>query len=232
MTPDAASARRSLDRAEILATAHAIIRADGLDALNMRRLARELGVTPMAIYHHVDNKQELLQAMVEDVWLRVAAETPGQADDLIEWTVQTALVTRRVWLDNVALVRLAMAVAPVDDFMLGGTRLMASILAAAGFPDVGLAASALQSYTLGSVAILANRRVASAYFGRDPDQVLAAGLAALESEGASDDERGVLIARFDDGDDAHFEPGLRALLRGLLGSAPPEPPAASPAPDA
>lgn len=44
----------------IVDAALAIVRRDGVGALSMRALSRELGVSAMAAYYHVANKQELL----------------------------------------------------------------------------------------------------------------------------------------------------------------------------
>src|SRR5689334_3197919 len=52
-------------REQILDTTLAIAESDGLDAVSMRAVARRLGVTPMALYNHVANKQELLDGLVE-----------------------------------------------------------------------------------------------------------------------------------------------------------------------
>lgn len=41
--------------------------AEGLEAVSLRRLASELGVTPMALYRHVHDKQDLINAMTEAV---------------------------------------------------------------------------------------------------------------------------------------------------------------------
>ena len=41
--------------------------AEGLEAVSLRRLAQELGVTPMALYRHVRDKQDLINAMTEVV---------------------------------------------------------------------------------------------------------------------------------------------------------------------
>ncbi|WP_189597058.1 TetR/AcrR family transcriptional regulator [Paenibacillus elgii] len=41
--------------------------SEGIGAVSFRRLAHELGVTPMAIYRHVRNKDDLLDAMTEHV---------------------------------------------------------------------------------------------------------------------------------------------------------------------
>ena len=40
----------------------------GLDALTIRKLATELGVTPMALYWHFRGKDELLNGLAERVW--------------------------------------------------------------------------------------------------------------------------------------------------------------------
>jgi AcrR family transcriptional regulator len=40
---------------------------DGVDRFSLRRLADHLGVTPMAVYNHVSNKQALLRAVAEYV---------------------------------------------------------------------------------------------------------------------------------------------------------------------
>ncbi|MFC0211978.1 TetR/AcrR family transcriptional regulator [Paenibacillus chartarius] len=40
---------------------------EGIEAVSFRRLAHDFGVTPMAIYRHVRNKDDLLDAMTEHV---------------------------------------------------------------------------------------------------------------------------------------------------------------------
>ena len=42
--------------------------ADGLDALTIRKLAQQLGVTPMALYWHFRSKEDLLEGVAEQVW--------------------------------------------------------------------------------------------------------------------------------------------------------------------
>lgn len=51
----------------VVAGALAIADTDGLGALTIRRLAADLGVTPMAIYWHFANKDELLDGMAAGV---------------------------------------------------------------------------------------------------------------------------------------------------------------------
>jgi TetR/AcrR family tetracycline transcriptional repressor len=55
----------SLDRNTVLQAALDVVDAEGVDALSMRRLAGDLGVTPMAIYNHVDGRAALLDGVAE-----------------------------------------------------------------------------------------------------------------------------------------------------------------------
>jgi TetR/AcrR family transcriptional regulator, tetracycline repressor protein len=47
---------------------------EGLDAVTVRRLAKELGVTPMALYWHFKNKEELFLGMVDHALSTVRAD--------------------------------------------------------------------------------------------------------------------------------------------------------------
>jgi AcrR family transcriptional regulator len=58
---------RGLTRAAIVRRAVKIGEAEGLNAVSLRRLALEFGVTPMALYRHVRDKQDLINAMAESV---------------------------------------------------------------------------------------------------------------------------------------------------------------------
>ncbi|MDQ4131879.1 MAG: TetR/AcrR family transcriptional regulator C-terminal domain-containing protein, partial [Actinomycetota bacterium] len=63
--PERAGPAAPLDRATILSTAVTLVDAHGLASLNMRALARELGVGTMSLYHYVPNKDALLDGIVE-----------------------------------------------------------------------------------------------------------------------------------------------------------------------
>ncbi|MDP9358250.1 MAG: TetR/AcrR family transcriptional regulator C-terminal domain-containing protein [Chloroflexota bacterium] len=60
-----------LGRDVIVAAALRLIDEQGMAALSMRKLAAELGVDPMAIYHHLPGKAAVLAALVEDVFSRL-----------------------------------------------------------------------------------------------------------------------------------------------------------------
>ncbi|MCU1441158.1 MAG: TetR family transcriptional regulator [Rhodoglobus sp.] len=66
MTPQVEVERRvRLNRDRVLQAAVSLADEVGIEALSMRRLAQELDVVPMALYKHVENKEELLDGMVE-----------------------------------------------------------------------------------------------------------------------------------------------------------------------
>jgi AcrR family transcriptional regulator len=61
----------------VLRAAVAIVDAGGLGALTMRSLAGELGVKPMSLYHHVANKDEILDGIVDLVFSQIELPSPG-----------------------------------------------------------------------------------------------------------------------------------------------------------
>lgn len=71
--------RPSLDRQRIVNAAIVLADEQGLDALSMRRLAARLDVEAMSLYHHVPNKESLLDGMVDAVFSEI--EIPAAADD-------------------------------------------------------------------------------------------------------------------------------------------------------
>ena len=60
-----------LSRERVLRQALALADSEGLDALSMRRLGRELGAGAMSLYHHVADKEELLDGMVDLVFAEI-----------------------------------------------------------------------------------------------------------------------------------------------------------------
>lgn len=57
-------ARAPLTREVIVEAALTVVDTEGLGALSMRRLAREVGVEAASLYHHVASKDALLDALV------------------------------------------------------------------------------------------------------------------------------------------------------------------------
>jgi len=69
--------RTTLSRDRIVATAVALADAEGLESVSMRRLGTELRVDPMAVYNHIANKDELLDAMADHVVAKIEVISGG-----------------------------------------------------------------------------------------------------------------------------------------------------------
>lgn len=82
MTP---ADRAPLTRTSVVAAAIAFVDTHGLSTLTMRRLGRELGVEAMSLYHHVNGREDLLEAMVAALVAELRAEEPS-----VEGTEPTA----------------------------------------------------------------------------------------------------------------------------------------------
>jgi TetR/AcrR family tetracycline transcriptional repressor len=81
-----------LGRGRILDAALSLVDDGGIEALSMRRLAKELGVDPMAIYHHLPNKRALLSAMIGEVFSEMRVPDLGETGASEDWRRRV-----RVW---------------------------------------------------------------------------------------------------------------------------------------
>lgn len=82
--------RARLNRRGILEAALAVVDAEGLEALTMRRLGHELGVEAMSLYRHVPSKEAVLDGIVELIVLEI--EVPAVVDG--DWQEATREVVR------------------------------------------------------------------------------------------------------------------------------------------
>src|SRR3954452_2373434 len=71
--------KSELSRDAIVKRALDLADGEGLDAVTIRRLGQEFGVTPMALYWHVKNKDELLEAMGDRLFVGLDYATPADA---------------------------------------------------------------------------------------------------------------------------------------------------------
>jgi AcrR family transcriptional regulator len=133
----------------IVAAAVGIADAEGLDAVSMARVAKELGFTTMSLYRHVASKDELLQLMWNASALGVETLTlagDGWRERLRSWAlVQREMIDRHPWITQ-----MPMAAPPLAPNSLTFVELGLATLDDTGLPDaeklriVGL----LSSYTL------------------------------------------------------------------------------------
>ena len=83
-----------LSKERVLRAALSLADRGGLDSLSMRNLAGELGAGAMSLYHHVPNKEELLDGMIDIVFSEIELPTTD-----VDWRTalrRRALSTREV----------------------------------------------------------------------------------------------------------------------------------------
>ncbi|MCK9877911.1 TetR/AcrR family transcriptional regulator [Frankia sp. Ag45/Mut15] len=73
-------ARNSLSRSEIVAAARRLTEVDGLAALSMPALARELACAPASIYRHFTGKEELVGVLADQVMRDMHLRLPPAGD--------------------------------------------------------------------------------------------------------------------------------------------------------
>src|SRR6266568_3351973 len=78
-TAGARTPRTPLHRERVLHAAVALADRSGLDALSMRKLGEAVGVEAMSLYHHVANKDDLLNGMIDVVFSEIDLPS-GEAD--------------------------------------------------------------------------------------------------------------------------------------------------------
>ncbi|WP_255649195.1 TetR/AcrR family transcriptional regulator [Frankia sp. ArI3] len=86
-----AGAVRALGVDDIVAAALRVGTHRGFEALTMRALAEELGVSAMAAYHHVASKDALVDLVIDAVLAGVEIPPP----DLGDWDVRLCELRRR-----------------------------------------------------------------------------------------------------------------------------------------
>ncbi|ALV45650.1 DNA-binding transcriptional regulator, AcrR family [Arthrobacter alpinus] len=144
-----------LTRDQVIETAFEILRDYGLEDLSMRRLARDLGVQPGALYWHVKNKQELLGVL--SVLILVPADSgpldAAKGADAFAPLRRHSQAIRQALLkvrDGAEVVALAYAIDPES---LTALRRLGHGFEAAGLQgsNAGWAARSLVHFILGSV---------------------------------------------------------------------------------
>jgi AcrR family transcriptional regulator len=83
-----------VNRERALRRALALADGEGIEAVTMRRLAREMGVEAASLYHHVRGKDEILDGLVDIVSAEI--ELPAPTGDWRTVISQRALNTRKV----------------------------------------------------------------------------------------------------------------------------------------
>jgi AcrR family transcriptional regulator len=197
-----------LDRGRIAQAALEIATANGYSTLTMSAVAKSLGVSPSALYNHVDSKQELLQ-WIQEIVMAGVDHSLFATHPLDRALARWADSYRAVFADHAPLIPV-IAVLPVS----GSPRILAMYEAVtggfvrAGWPPERIvpAIVALESFIFGS-ALDATAPLDIFDPGRHTGSLPA-------FEGALEAQRATGAARAD----SAFRAGLDAMIRGLLSS--------------
>ncbi|GAA2786883.1 TetR/AcrR family transcriptional regulator [Crossiella cryophila] len=146
--------RPALTRDRIVAAALRLVEADGLDKLSVRKLGAALGVEGMAIYHHIPNKDALLQALVDRV--NSLEDTPVPEE--LPWRDRLRAHYqrfRRVVRSHPNLAQLVLTRPARDKRSADATEAQCRALAAGGLagPALLLAHRTIGSYVVGFLSI-------------------------------------------------------------------------------
>lgn len=92
-----AEPRVSLSRERVLRAAVEIADRNGIGALTMRRLGEQVGAEAMSLYHHVDNKEDVLDGVVEVVMREINDAVDRTEVSAAEWkkAVRQRILTAR-----------------------------------------------------------------------------------------------------------------------------------------
>jgi TetR/AcrR family transcriptional regulator, tetracycline repressor protein len=210
--------REPLTRERVIEATLRVMDEEGLDAVTMRRVAREVGVEAMSLYHHVEDKEDLLDGICERVM--AGFDFPPPSDDWAENCRRGARAWRQLLRRHPSVMRLfAEQRGPIRSVeSMRPTEYALRILRSSGLSDRDTAQAfhAFGGYIQGFVMM----ELGSIAGGIDEEhlqrhQELAAGLpdefAALRAVSPH-------LAECDP--DEQFEFGLDLLIRGLAAKVP------------
>lgn len=184
----------------------AVVSEQGSAELSIRNLAALLNVSPMALYRHVENKEDLLDEVVSRLlaerWRPTSAE-----DDWRSWIIEAADRLRRFLVEVPAALHVYLRRPVVSPTALQRMDTCLRVLSS-GLNDDARARSAyaaIQTYTIGFAALEAARESPAAAGDGDP---------VAGSEGSA---RLRELASY--ASPTQFRAGLDYLLRGIADDA-------------
>jgi AcrR family transcriptional regulator len=181
-----------------------IVDSEGLDALSLERLAKEIGVRAPSLYHHFTDKAEILAWVARLVTLEVRVPPEPTTGNWQEWLVEMAAGFRRAIMAHPNAAPLMLRYYP-RRFMRSGYERASRVLDRVGVPlELHiLILDGVDKLTLGS-----------ALYGADR-------WAHGESEWAAvDPDRDPMLARAVEvnpfGEEEAFAEAVRSFLRGVV----------------
>jgi AcrR family transcriptional regulator len=127
-------AKPALTREGIVATAVAVLRAEGLQKVTMRRLAQELDTGPASLYVYVRNTAELHAAVLDEL-LGTVGPAPSQAEGSWRERLERVLTAYTAMLfEHPSLARSALTARPSGPHYLSLIETLLTLLDEGGVP--------------------------------------------------------------------------------------------------
>ncbi|MFI9508684.1 TetR/AcrR family transcriptional regulator C-terminal domain-containing protein [Nocardia sp. NPDC052566] len=205
-----------LDAQVIADAALGLLDEVGLDGLTMRKVAAALNVQAPALYWHVKNKRELLDAMARTVFVAAVGglEAPRREESWQDWLAMLAGRLRRSMLRYRDGAKVLAGTFVSDDAMWRTMELTLRMLEDAGFPqrEARRIFPIMLHYTVGYV-IEEQSQSGAEYVDGNPYEV--AHLAEVIDAERFPMTAALSIDMVGADFDAEFEHGLRVILAGI-----------------
>lgn len=216
MSTPSRAPRNSLSLERLVAAAMELADEQGLAGLTIRALAARLSVRPMAAYHYISDKEQLLDLIVDGVFEQIERPTPG-----LPWRPE---LHRRCLSVRAAMRRHPWALGLVDSRTSAGPATLAAHDAVLGtmLSDGFSPAQAARAFALLDSYVYGFALQENSIPLQDPStapDVVAAMLEAMDADLyphlVSFTLAHVLVPGYDFGDE--FEPGLDLVLDAIAG---------------
>ena len=203
--------RPSLDRAMVVQAALELLKRVGLDGLTTRRLADELGVKSPALYWHFHNKQELLDAMADQLIRDAGMGPPRSGETWQQWLARRVRAYRASLLSYPDSARIVTEAQQLSPTAIRAFNEELEALVALGFDPVQAlrTITALTNYVNGFILQEQSSQQFTTH-GPVPRDALAELLSERQTAP-------LLVALAEGGspyNEASFEYGLQALIEG------------------
>lgn len=168
---------------QVVEAAVAVADAEGLQGISVRRIAQELGVSPMSIYTYVPSKAELVGLMFDRVLGEIAIQEPEPRD----WRAALTFVATERWRlteQHPWMLDLALHRPPLGPNLVTRHEVALRILDATGLDDLtkDLVIDVLHSFLVGALLEAREAREVERVSGMTDEQWFAMAEPALTAQ--------------------------------------------------
>jgi AcrR family transcriptional regulator len=152
------AARGTMSREQIVRAAVRTVRAGQFEQMTIRSLAADLNVSPMSLYRHVRDKDDLLNEVVDRLLVR-RWRPRSDSSDWYAWTKEAAERFRDFLITQPVALYVYLRHPVVSPVSIARMETMIAVLRSAGFDDDAArrAYATVHTYTIGFAALESSR---------------------------------------------------------------------------